>query len=71
MLNADTRVKHITKPYYVNNRISSQQKSQYSLKPHNVDPYSSSPPNAFMEKLKLRMVRYDNADIVLGNFDNI
>jgi len=71
MLNANSLVKHNNKQYYVNNPISNQKKTQYSLKPRGVDPYSSSPPNAFMEKLKMRMVCYDKVDTVLGNFDNM
>ena len=71
MLNANFLVKHNKKQCYVNNHISNQKKTKYSLKPHGVDPYSSSPPNVFMEKLKMRMTCYDKADIVVGSFDNM
>ena len=71
MLNANSRIKHNTKQYYVNNHISNQKKTQYSLKPHSVDPCNSSPPNTFMENLKMRMMCYDKVDNVLGSFDNI
>jgi hypothetical protein len=34
--------------------------NEYDLKQNNFDPSKSSPPNEFMEKLKLRMAVYDS-----------
>lgn len=34
--------------------------NQYDLKENNFDPSKSSPPNEFMEKLRLRMSVYDS-----------
>jgi len=53
-----TRVLPIEKD--LSNSIKISQNNQYDLKQSNFDPSKSSPPNEFMEKLRLRMSIYES-----------
>jgi len=57
-----------------NSQISPSSKNiikEYSLTQNVFDPSSSSPPNEFMLKLKLRMAIYNNSNNYANSNDNL
>ena len=45
--------------------------NEYSLKENSFDPFKSSPPNDFMNKLKKRIDTFCYLDIKNNNFENV
>jgi hypothetical protein len=48
-------------------KINKQKTNQYSLKQDTIDPFKCSPPNQFMDNLRIRMSAYNSLVI---NDDN-